>query len=184
LSGACCVAVSAFYAEHRNNKISVDGYIWTKSKFLGLSIGVHMIGQAVISLLDYDEEYVVTFPNGYGRYACLCFLRRPVSYCKTFYLELLRQEQTMLVDEIFGCWQFLTAIISARRSILTVPWVELGGTTEITCAKTGFRTQVEFHTKVCLIGMPASVCLSVWFSTAFLCSSKCVFELAVGDKRM
>ena len=60
-------SVSAFYAEHIDKRIAVDGYIWTKSKFLGLSIGVHMIGQAVVSLLDHDEEYVVTFPNGYGR---------------------------------------------------------------------------------------------------------------------
>ena len=60
-------SVSAFYAEHYNKRISLDGYIWTKSKFLGLSIGVHMIGQAVISVLDHDEEYIITFPNGYGR---------------------------------------------------------------------------------------------------------------------
>lgn len=60
--------VSAFYAEHYNKKISLDGYIWTKSKFLGLSIGVHMIGQAVVSLIDRDEEYILTFPNGYGRF--------------------------------------------------------------------------------------------------------------------
>ena len=60
--------VSAFYAEHYNKRISLDGYIWTKSKFLGLSIGVHMIGQAVISVIDYDEEYILTFPNGYGRW--------------------------------------------------------------------------------------------------------------------
>ena len=59
--------VSAFYAEHFNKKISLDAYIWTKSKFLGLSIGVHLIGQAVISVIDYDEEYTITFPNGYGR---------------------------------------------------------------------------------------------------------------------
>ena len=59
--------VSAFYAENYNKRISVDGYIWSKSKFLGLSIGVHMIGQAVISVMDYDEEYIITFPNGYGR---------------------------------------------------------------------------------------------------------------------
>ena len=59
--------VSAFYAEHYNKKISLDGYIWTKSKFLGLSIGVHMIGQAVISVIGKDEEYTITFPNGYGR---------------------------------------------------------------------------------------------------------------------
>ncbi|XP_069126896.1 oxysterol-binding protein-related protein 9-like isoform X2 [Argopecten irradians] len=91
--------ISAFYAEHYNKRISLDGYIWTKSKFLGLSIGVHMIGKAVVSLIDHDEEYVITFPNGYG------------------------------------------------RSILTVPWVELGGKITITCAKTGFSANVDFHTK-------------------------------------
>ena len=49
---------------------------------------------------DYDEEYIVTFPNGYG------------------------------------------------RSILTVPWVEIGGKCTITCAKTGYNATVDFHTKV------------------------------------
>ncbi|XP_067678060.1 oxysterol-binding protein-related protein 9-like isoform X1 [Haliotis asinina] len=91
--------ISAFYAEHHSKRISLDGYIWTKSKFLGLSIGVHMIGQAVVSVLDHDEEYTLTFPNGYG------------------------------------------------RSILTVPWVELGGKVQIACAKTGYSATVEFHTK-------------------------------------
>ena len=91
--------ISAFYAEHFNKKISLDGYIWTKSKFLGLSIGVHLIGQAVISVIDYDEEYTITFPNGYG------------------------------------------------RSILTVPWIELGGKIIINCAKTGYSANIEFHTK-------------------------------------
>ncbi|WAR24424.1 OSBL9-like protein, partial [Mya arenaria] len=91
--------ISAFYAEHPNKRITLDGYIWTKSKFLGLSIGVHMIGQAVISLLDKDEEYVVTFPNGYG------------------------------------------------RSILTVPWVELGGNVTVSCAKTGYSATIDFLTR-------------------------------------
>nr|KAG5711752.1 hypothetical protein BaRGS_023516 [Batillaria attramentaria] len=93
------ILVSAFYAEHYNKKIALDGYIWTKSKFLGLSIGVHMIGQSIISVLNHDEEYIFTFPNGYG------------------------------------------------RSILTVPWVELGGKVQITCAKTGYNANIEFHTK-------------------------------------
>lgn len=61
------IVVSAFYAEHQTKRITLDGYIWTKSKFLGLSIGVHMIGQGVVSVIDHDEEYVITFPNGYGR---------------------------------------------------------------------------------------------------------------------
>ncbi|KAL4236704.1 Oxysterol-binding protein-related protein 9 [Mactra antiquata] len=91
--------ISAFYAEHKDKRITLDGYIWTKSKFLGLSIGVHMIGQAVISLLDWDEEYIITFPNGYG------------------------------------------------RSILTVPWVELGGNISVSCAKTGYNATVDFLTK-------------------------------------
>ncbi|XP_076462615.1 oxysterol-binding protein-related protein 9-like [Babylonia areolata] len=91
--------ISAFYAEHHNKKIALDGYIWTKSKFLGLSIGVHMIGQAVISVIDHEEEYFFTFPNAYG------------------------------------------------RSILTVPWVELGGKVQVSCAKTAYSASIEFHTK-------------------------------------
>ena len=66
--------VSAFYAECQQKRISIDGYIWTKSKFLGLSVGVHMIGQSVISVLDYEEDYVLNFPNGYGRLAVVHFL--------------------------------------------------------------------------------------------------------------
>ncbi|GLH05732.1 Oxysterol-binding protein [Gryllus bimaculatus] len=91
--------ISAFYAEHYNKRISFCAHVWTKSKFLGLSIGVHNIGQGCVSVLDYDEEYIVTFPNGYG------------------------------------------------RSILTVPWIELGGSVTINCVKTGYYANLEFLTK-------------------------------------
>ena len=33
------------------------------------------------------------------------------------------------------------------RSILTVPWVELGGKITISCAKTGYHAAVDFLTK-------------------------------------
>lgn len=33
------------------------------------------------------------------------------------------------------------------RSILTIPWIELGGSVTITCAKTGYSANVEFLTK-------------------------------------
>lgn len=33
------------------------------------------------------------------------------------------------------------------RSILTVPWVELGGKVSISCAKSGYSATVTFHTK-------------------------------------
>ena len=34
------------------------------------------------------------------------------------------------------------------RSILTVPWVELGGPVTITCQQTGYSANIEFLTKV------------------------------------
>ncbi|XP_034479809.1 oxysterol-binding protein-related protein 9 isoform X2 [Drosophila innubila] len=91
--------ISAFYAEHYNKKITFTAHVWTKSKFLGLSIGVHNIGEGIVTLVDRSEEYIVTFPNGYG------------------------------------------------RSILTVPWIELGGSVEIKCPQTGYHANVEFLTK-------------------------------------
>lgn len=89
--------VSAFYAECANKKISMNTHIWTKSKFYGMSIGVINIGEGkkkfydrfifvikkneklkiliatsleisgVIYLPEYNEEYVITFPNAYCR---------------------------------------------------------------------------------------------------------------------
>ncbi|KAL1129871.1 hypothetical protein AAG570_012815, partial [Ranatra chinensis] len=91
--------ISAFYAEHYNKRISFTAHVWTKSKFLGLSICVHNVGQGVVNVIDHNEQYTVTFPNGYG------------------------------------------------RSILHVPWIELGGTVEISCAQTGYRANIEFLTK-------------------------------------
>ncbi|KAF2893863.1 hypothetical protein ILUMI_12304 [Ignelater luminosus] len=91
--------ISAFYAEHYNKRISFNAHIYTKSKFLGLSVCVYNIGQGIVSVLDHDEEYIVTFPSGYG------------------------------------------------RSILTIPWIELGGSVSITCPKTGYYSNVEFLTK-------------------------------------
>uniref|UniRef100_A0A158R5I6 Oxysterol-binding protein n=1 Tax=Syphacia muris TaxID=451379 RepID=A0A158R5I6_9BILA len=59
--------VSAFYAEHPGKKISLNAHIWTKSSFLGLSIGVTNVGWGCVKLYEHNEDYMVTFPNGYGR---------------------------------------------------------------------------------------------------------------------
>ncbi|KAF4797183.1 oxysterol binding protein like 9 [Turdus rufiventris] len=59
--------ISAFYAECFSKRIQFNAHIWTKSKFLGMSIGVHNIGQGCVTCLDHDEHYILTFPNGYGR---------------------------------------------------------------------------------------------------------------------
>ncbi|XP_055076234.2 oxysterol-binding protein-related protein 10 [Misgurnus anguillicaudatus] len=91
--------VSGFYCECAERGMCVNTHIWTKSKFMGMSVGVSMVGEGVLYLRDYDEEYVFTFPSAYA------------------------------------------------RSILTVPWVELGGKVTISCVKTGYSASVTFHTK-------------------------------------
>ncbi|XP_026155837.1 oxysterol-binding protein-related protein 10 isoform X2 [Mastacembelus armatus] len=91
--------VSGFYCESRERRMCVNAHVWTKSKFMGMSIGVSMVGEGVLCLLEHDEEYVFTLPCAYA------------------------------------------------RSILTVPWVELGGKVSINCAKSGYTATVTFHTK-------------------------------------
>uniref|UniRef100_A0A8C1MGL3 Oxysterol-binding protein n=1 Tax=Cyprinus carpio TaxID=7962 RepID=A0A8C1MGL3_CYPCA len=91
--------VSGFYCECADRGMCVNTHIWTKSKFMGMSVGVSMVGEGVLYLRDHGEEYVFTFPSAYA------------------------------------------------RSILTVPWVELGGKVTISCAKTGYSANVTFHTK-------------------------------------
>lgn len=117
-SSPFCFTVSAFYAEHYNKKITFTAHVWTKSKFLGLSIGVHNIGEGVVTLVDRSEEYIVTFPNGYGRYVIIN--------------NIINNNNQML---------------ALSRSILTVPWIELGGSVEIKCPQTGYYANVEFLTK-------------------------------------
>ncbi|XP_036365788.1 oxysterol-binding protein-related protein 11 isoform X1 [Octopus sinensis] len=91
--------ISAFYFECPDKQISMNASIWTKSKFMGMSIGVMMVGKVSLNLLEFDEEYVFGLPSVYA------------------------------------------------RSILTVPWVELGDKIYINCRKTGYSAAVTFHTK-------------------------------------
>uniref|UniRef100_A0A3Q3K5L9 Oxysterol-binding protein n=1 Tax=Monopterus albus TaxID=43700 RepID=A0A3Q3K5L9_MONAL len=91
--------VSGFYTECQERQMCVNTHVWTKSKFMGMSIGVSMIGEGCLYLLEHDEEYTFTLPCAYA------------------------------------------------RSILTVPWVELGGKVTITCAKSGYSAVITFQTK-------------------------------------
>ncbi|XP_067417945.1 oxysterol-binding protein-related protein 10 isoform X3 [Emydura macquarii macquarii] len=91
--------VSCFYCECKQKRMCANAHIWTKSKFMGMSIGVSMVGEGVLYLMEHEEEYVFTLPSAYA------------------------------------------------RSILTIPWVELGGKVNINCAKTGYSATVTFHTK-------------------------------------
>uniref|UniRef100_A0A8D3ADE9 Oxysterol-binding protein n=1 Tax=Scophthalmus maximus TaxID=52904 RepID=A0A8D3ADE9_SCOMX len=91
--------VSGFYAECQERQMCVNTHVWTKSKFMGMSIGVSMIGDGCLYLLEHDEEYTFQLPCAYA------------------------------------------------RSILTVPWVELGGKVNIGCAKSGYSAIITFQTK-------------------------------------
>ncbi|XP_051567052.1 oxysterol-binding protein-related protein 11-like [Myxocyprinus asiaticus] len=91
--------VSGFYAECPERQMCVNTHVWTKSKFMGMSIGVSMIGEGSLHLLEHDEEYTFSLPSAYA------------------------------------------------RSILTVPWVELGGKVNVNCAKTGYCAVITFQTK-------------------------------------
>ena len=91
--------VSGFYAECPSKRMYVNGSFWTKSKFLGLSLGVNFIGSVKLHLLDYDEVYEANLPSAYA------------------------------------------------RSILTVPWMEMGGKCVISCAKTGYSADIDFQCK-------------------------------------
>ncbi|VDM46320.1 unnamed protein product [Toxocara canis] len=106
--------ISAFYAELPSKKISLNAHIWTKSSFLGLSIGVANIGWATVKLHEFDEEYTVTFPSGYG------------------------------------------------RSIMSTPWVELGGKVTVSCPKTGYCADIEFLTKPFFGGKPHRINANVY----------------------
>ncbi|XP_055071348.2 oxysterol-binding protein-related protein 11 isoform X1 [Misgurnus anguillicaudatus] len=91
--------VSGFYAECQERQMCVNTHVWTKSKFMGMSIGVSMIGEGNLHLLEHGEEYTFSLPSAYA------------------------------------------------RSILTVPWVELGGKVNVNCAKTGYSAIITFQTK-------------------------------------
>uniref|UniRef100_A0A8C6S9K5 Oxysterol-binding protein n=1 Tax=Neogobius melanostomus TaxID=47308 RepID=A0A8C6S9K5_9GOBI len=91
--------VSGFYCECPEKRMCVNAHVWTKSKFMGVSVGVSMVGEGVLYLLEHGEQYIFTLPCAYA------------------------------------------------RSILTVPWVELGGKVSISCPQTGYSASVTFHTK-------------------------------------
>lgn len=50
----------------------------------------------------------------------------------------------------------------AFRSILTVPWIELGGSVAITCEKTGYHAKVEFMMKPFYGGKRHQICAEIF----------------------
>ncbi|XP_045601770.1 oxysterol-binding protein-related protein 11 isoform X2 [Procambarus clarkii] len=91
--------VSAFYFECPEKQLSINAHIWTKSKFMGMSVGVNLVGDITLIIGSVQESYSLAMPSAYA------------------------------------------------RSILTEPWVELGGRVNISSPETGCQAVIVFHTK-------------------------------------
>ncbi|CEJ04458.1 hypothetical protein RMCBS344292_18419 [Rhizopus microsporus] len=55
--------ISAFYLEDEKAGVSLNGHTGQKSKFKGTSIRVEQVGRAVLYLKQYDEQYMLDFPD-------------------------------------------------------------------------------------------------------------------------
>jgi len=59
--------VSAMYLSCKELKMSMTSHIWTKSRFMNMTVGVSNVGEGTLLLGEHDEEYVITYPSAYAR---------------------------------------------------------------------------------------------------------------------
>ena len=136
--------VSAFYFECPEKKLCINAHIWTKSKFMGMSIGVNLVGDITLTVggsgetsksnssdsipEDTDDQSITDSESVYAN----CDSGSDVGS------ETAKKETYVL------------SMPSAyARNILTEPWAELGGRVSITCVESGWCAPIVFHTKVC-----------------------------------
>jgi hypothetical protein len=55
--------ISAFYLEDEKAGVSLNGHSGQKSKFKGTSIKIEQVGRAVLYLKNFDEQYMIDFPD-------------------------------------------------------------------------------------------------------------------------
>nr|XP_026693668.1 oxysterol-binding protein-related protein 11-like isoform X2 [Ciona intestinalis] len=105
--------ISAFFMSCPDKGIKLESSIWTRSKFMNMSVGVMNVGEGILTLTPHNEVYTMTYPSAFA------------------------------------------------RSILTVPWSELGGRCTIVCEGTGMVANIMFHTKPAYGGQPHRVTAEV-----------------------
>eukprot|EP01112_Ceratiomyxa_fruticulosa_P020050 TRINITY_DN6722_c0_g1_i1.p1 TRINITY_DN6722_c0_g1~~TRINITY_DN6722_c0_g1_i1.p1 ORF type:complete len:435 (-),score=84.60 TRINITY_DN6722_c0_g1_i1:200-1504(-) len=60
--------ISALYVSNRKEGFIINGSIHPRSRFLGTSAASILEGEAVLTLLPFDnEQYIITFPSAYAR---------------------------------------------------------------------------------------------------------------------
>ncbi|KAI8381536.1 uncharacterized protein BYT42DRAFT_566866 [Radiomyces spectabilis] len=55
--------ISAFYLENEKAGISLNGHSGQKSKFKGTSIKIEQVGRAVLYVKQWDEQYLIDYPD-------------------------------------------------------------------------------------------------------------------------
>lgn len=159
----------------------VTGYAWTKSRFLGLSLGVHFIGKGQC---HPTPLHILTPLPSHTNTPSFTHTPPPFTCAHTHYTHILtlyphthtppftHTHNTHCSSPPFtGLWggihsnpaqclckvstlSILDCCVAAidsspsHRSILTYPWMEMGGKCHLECAQTGYAADLEFHCKV------------------------------------
>ncbi|ORY93867.1 hypothetical protein BCR43DRAFT_443517 [Syncephalastrum racemosum] len=55
--------ISAFYLESKATGVSLNGHCGQKSRFKGTSIKVEQVGRAVLYVKNWDEQYIIDYPD-------------------------------------------------------------------------------------------------------------------------
>ena len=128
----------------------LTAYIWTKSRFLGLSLGVHHIGKGqTISChpLPSSPPPTVTLSHPHALPPSHYSSPQPTGLWRG-----IHGHPTQCLCQVF-CSSYPSNItpflpLLSLRSILTYPWMEMGGKCHLECAQTGYYADIDFHCKV------------------------------------
>ena len=142
--------------------MSVNAHIYTKSSFLGMSVSRSLLSHStfLIHNLDFLNTLQIAVHNvGQGK---LTLMDHNEEYICTF-------------PSAYG------------RSILTVPWVELGGKVSITCPQTNYHANIEFKCKQFFSSDVNKVCFfefTTWcLVSAYTISQVSAEVMAPGNKK-
>ncbi len=65
---------TAFYVECKEKQMKLNANLSIRSKYIDLSIFLELIGDLVLKLDKYSEEYIISLPNCHVR----CLLTKPL----------------------------------------------------------------------------------------------------------
>ncbi|EUB64621.1 Oxysterol-binding protein-related protein [Echinococcus granulosus] len=126
--------ISAFQINCPQRKIELVGAVHTQSQFRALSIYVDMIGKAMVLSKDLGHQHEELVQYLSAKFGEIC---APGGGTELVILKLgeHNEEYIFSLPTAYG------------RSILKVPWFELGGTIPVECPQSGYSARIRFYTK-------------------------------------